>query len=202
MRRWGLLAIVIVGGSLAAMLLPRTATSTPSAEPTGPPVVTVSPLWIAPPSLKALITKSDAVVEAHVTAVRPGEPIVQPPVKGVPDGAIADIPTSRVDVTVDKVVRGDVPDTVTLFQTGGQTTIRGTQSTVVAEGDPAFSAGERYVLFLQRRPDGTYLYYGPNGRLGVDDANLMHAVDGTGLLAPLDGLSRSDLETKLQEETK
>ncbi|MBN2290361.1 MAG: hypothetical protein JXQ83_13585 [Candidatus Glassbacteria bacterium] len=57
---------------------------------------------------------------------------------------------------VEQAVKGGVSGTVTVRQLGGQV---GDVAQAVA-GTPEFAAGERYVLFLEARPDGKFRVVG------------------------------------------
>jgi hypothetical protein len=93
------------------------------------------------------------------------------------------IPITAYPVQVERVARGSsaAGQQITVLQTGGTIgvpVVPGGPSvtrTLQVEDDTLMRAGERYVLFLQRTPDGTYaIVGGPQGRLGVDAGGKVH----------------------------
>jgi hypothetical protein len=127
---------------------------------------TASAQWVAPKTAKGLIYESNAIVEARVESVRSGPSLAVRRPASISEQEMPDIPTQRIDVTVQRTFAGKVPGAVTLFRTGGKDS---NGRTFTLDGDPPFEVGERYVLFLERRnSDGTYLYFGPSGRYQVE----------------------------------
>jgi hypothetical protein len=188
------------GGQLRASLHGRSAT-----PPDGPlrrsgagaSVVAGHASWIRAQTTERLIAKSDAVVVARVTAVRAG-PTMYPTGRGkivVPAGReLPGIPTRRIDVEVTRTLRGSAPDRVTLFQTGGEH--RG--ATLSLEGDPPFMVGATYLLFAERRPDGLYLYQGPDGRYRVLSGGQLDAAGTDGVAKQLDSKTLTDVSALLK----
>ncbi len=115
-----------------------------------------------PATVAELTARAGAVVVAEVTAVRGGPALAAPP--GTPDAATAAIPTQRISLRVTDVLAGQAPARLQLFKTG--------DAFRAIPGDPHYSVGQRYVLFVNaRRPaDGTYRPTAPDGRLLVDSA--------------------------------
>lgn len=141
-----------------------------------PSISTVRASWsFTPTSSQQVRARAQSIVLGKVVSVSAGPDIVtaQP---GEP-GGVDRIPTRRVTVTVVKPYKGTTTagQQLTLFQTGGTASqpaapARGTkagQSTVqqvVLEGDPAYRAGEQYLLMLEPGPQGTMRPVSPEGR--------------------------------------
>jgi hypothetical protein len=120
----------------------------------------VSASWaFRPRTVEELADRAKLVVEAEVAGVRRGAPMWP---RGDSPHATA-IPTQRIDLEVVDGLRGGAAagDELTLFKTGGE---RG-GAALSLEGDPPYREGERYVLFLEPRGDGTYIPSAPDGRL-------------------------------------
>lgn len=199
-----LAALAAVATLVAVIVLGQHAPSTSGPEVMPQlPTQTVSPLWVGPDSFSGLVDEADAVVDGRVSGVEPGEPIRQPAREGVPAGTIPDIPTQRVRFKVEDVIAGSAAGTVTLYQTGGVSGGRDGERRVVADGDPEFRVGGRYLLFLQRRPgDDTYLYFGPSGRFDVDPGGRLRAVEPRGAAAELDGASAAEAAARIRDERR
>jgi hypothetical protein len=127
----------------------------------------VSASWaFRPRTVEELAARAKLVVEAEVAGVRRGAPMWP---RGDSPYATA-IPTQRIDLKVTDSLRGaaSAGDELTLFKTGGER-----EGMVLSlEGDPPYRVGERYVLFLEPRGDGTFIPSAPDGRLrlGADGA--------------------------------
>lgn len=142
-----LVAIVIAGGSSAAVV---------TAEDPTPEPVAASTVWEErPESIEDMAALSTAVVEAEVVEIERG-PDLYPQEHDDADYAI---PTERVELRVLEEIAGSAPTTLTLFKTGS--------SSVYPEYDPAYAVGEQYVLFVRPREadDGTWLVVAPDGRM-------------------------------------
>ncbi|MFW6084425.1 MAG: hypothetical protein ACODAA_04370 [Gemmatimonadota bacterium] len=140
-------------------------------------------VWIAdwaesPESVEEAVESAEQVVVGQVVRVRPGEDIVVR-AEELPDG-IDRIPTEIVTLRVEKNLkagRGEPPQTVEVFRTGGTIgtppSQRGNRPpeeppegverpdrpdppgdrNVKLNGDPPYERGERYVLMLERGPE-------------------------------------------------
>lgn len=115
----------------------------------------VEAVWYNQPrDLSEALTMSDAVVYAEVVNVFDSRPIKR-------EGGASDVPTQLVQFDVDRVLDGHVSSSFDLFHTGNDH--------YVLSGDPPYAVGERYVLFLSSREDGTYIVISPEGRYEVTD---------------------------------
>ncbi|MDX6661971.1 MAG: hypothetical protein QOG09_73, partial [Solirubrobacterales bacterium] len=129
-----------------------------ASDPAPPPQVMGVAWDQRPDSVKELTDLTPSVVEADVTHISPGPDIldVQP---SEPGGAVH-IPTQRVVFSLVRVVDGtSVPAVFTLFKTGSPDSY--------LEGDPLYTVGERYALFIRPRKHdpGIYVPVAPDGRL-------------------------------------
>ncbi len=122
---------------------------------------------------------SDVVV-ATVDYVTDGDPIRLSEDQG------GDIPTQRVHFTVKRRQKGDMVagESFVLFQNGNDHNR--------FDEDPSYKVGQRYLMFLTPRPDGTYLVVSPHGRYEVSPKGLVPATD-KGFAAELEGASLSDV---------
>ena len=118
-----------------------------------------------PDALGPLAIRSQAAVTATVEAIAPGTPLVT---ADEPD--VAPIPTSLVTVNVDDRWFGEVADRFVVFMTGS--------SEVWSPEAPPFKVGERYVLFVEPRGDGTYFMTAPDGRLIIVDGTVQPVAAG------------------------
>jgi hypothetical protein len=140
---------------------------------------------VAVPDLDSLVHMASLVVVGRVVAAgTPGTVAPSNP------GEVSQ-PKTTYPVAIERVVRGQsAASTVNVTQFGNP--IRGAPP---GPDDQPLQAGQRYVLFLQQIPDGTYVTVsGVQGRLSVDNANNIHLV-GSGSPAtrayeaqPLDAL--------------
>jgi hypothetical protein len=96
-------------------------------------------VFAAPPTLAQLARRADLVVVGEVTGTA-----------GEWDAARTNIQT-RVALMVAESLKGSAPATLTFTHLGGSV---GGERSVVA-GGPAFAAGQRVLVFLSRRPDGS-----------------------------------------------
>ncbi len=101
---------------------------------------------------------SDILV-AEVTSVMKGPDIVVT-AEGEPNGLDV-IPTQRITLKVQESLKGTTAREVVVFHTGD-----GVQ---FIPGDPSYTVGERYVLFLTAKTDekNTYRVVSPEGRYAV-----------------------------------
>ncbi len=121
----------------------------------------LSPMWAHNyHSLGEMVKDADAVVLGTVTATRPGRTVL------TSNGA-GTLPFTLVDVSVERALRGEVADVVTLEQTGGR--VDDVAYDLDGDGGP-YAAGDRVLLFLKAQPDGEYYYVAhPMGRFAVND---------------------------------
>jgi hypothetical protein len=143
-----------------------------------PSTVTMHASWqFHPQSVSQLRARAQSIVLGEVVSVRRGDDIVtQQP--GEPDG-VDRIPTRRVTVRVITSYKGQAaPGTqLTLFQTGGIVLPHAPEpgeaahtnvQQLVLEGDPAYRAGEQYLLMLEPGPQETLRPVSPEGRYRHD----------------------------------
>jgi hypothetical protein len=118
----------------------------------------VHALWYDHPrSLVEAAEMASAVVVARVTGVYDAPDIVVP-AKGL-DNDEHRVPNQRVAFEVTRAIRGKVEASFDLFHTGN--------ATYVLDGDPPYEMGQRYLLFLTPREDGTYRAISPEGRYEI-----------------------------------
>ena len=118
------------------------------------------------PTVGAMARDVDAVVLATVEDTRPGRTVF------MADGRDP-LPFTLVDLAVERVIRGEVEDLITVEQTGGSVD----DMAYYVDGDGGlYQHGERVLLFLNQQPDSGYYYLvNPQGRFGVVD-NELYAV--------------------------
>ncbi|HVR97957.1 MAG TPA: hypothetical protein VMW27_15165 [Thermoanaerobaculia bacterium] len=133
-----------------------------------------------PRSIRQATRLASDIVVATVDYVTDGDPIVLPAESG------GNIPTQRVHFTVKRSRKGSMvaSESFVLFQNGNDHNR--------FEDDPTYKVGQRYLLFLTPRPDGSYLVLSPEGRYEVGAKGLVPAID-EGFAAGLAGASLSDV---------
>jgi len=141
-----------------------------------------------PTDLADLAAESPALLYLEVTGVRQG------PAEASPSDVSAEaIPTQRIDVRVLRDFRGQAPSRLTLYKLGGPG--------VQPEGDPAYSVGERYLVFARRRltadetapnPDGTWIATAPDGRMRELGSGRLQALIEGGVTERLNGATVSE----------
>jgi hypothetical protein len=159
---------------------------------------------LAIPDLAALTRMADVVVVGRVAGdgvtrlvaqpaqtpipFQPPAGAAPPPTRVIPPQASRatsfSIPTTHFAVQVERVIRGTSPAAqIEVVQPGGiisSPVVPGGPSltrTVQIEDDALMKRDERYVLFLQRTADGTYVMTGgPQGRLSLDAQGRVHPV--------------------------
>ena len=173
---------------------------------------TARAVWLFQPKNGAEVrAKSKDIVLAQVVSVKRGPDIVtkQP---NEPSGEDR-IATSRISVKVLQPYKGayKAGQTVTLFQTGasmddpappkegkGNTATSKAQH-IQLEGDPAYKAGEQYVLMLEAGPAGTQRPVSPEGRYRVDKkTGVLTGVVKNPVTNEIAGKSLKSLEKTLQ----
>lgn len=144
--------------------------------------------WVnRPETLDRLTALSTAAVVASPITIVPGPSLV------TDDLDVAPIPTQRVTFKVEEKWFGDVPDEFVLFKTGS--------SEQWIEHDPPYQSSERYVLFMQPRPDGLYIPAAPDGRLGLDNGRVKPFIPGP-LAQKFAGVSVEDLRQMAKSEKR
>ncbi len=124
----------------------------------GPEGPRVMPVWYYNPrTLGETFDLAGAIVVARVVAVHDAADIVVP-VAGLEDGEHR-VPNQRIAMQVLRTLKGDVGNEIEVFHTGNRE--------FVLAGDPPYEIGERYLLFLMSRDDGSYLAVSPEGRYQV-----------------------------------
>lgn len=145
-----------------------------------------------PLDLSDLTAESQAVVLAEVEAVRAGDPFV---ISRDIGGEEVSLPTQLVDVTAVETLAGSVPGHFSVFKLGGEAGH--------PAGDPAYTVGERHLLFVRRRlndeetapnADGTYLVTAPDGRFEELRSGELQAQVGGPVANELDGLSVAEAD--------
>lgn len=123
----------------------------------------VHALWYSHPrTLVEAVDLASAVVVARVTGVYDAPDIVVP-VKGLENDEHR-VPNQRIAFEVKRSVLGEVERSFELFHTGNDN--------YVLDGDPPYKVGEKYLLFLTPREDGSYRVISPEGRFQVTRGGL------------------------------
>lgn len=130
-----------------------------------PRVIDASWVW-QPRTVAVMQLYSQAIVEARVTAVDPGQPLASG------DAMAPEIPTQVISLQLLDVLKGGLAQgaTIKLYKTGSDS--------VTLSGDPPYKVGETYTLFLIERPDGLYLPVAPDGRLLESGSGLEPKIPG------------------------
>jgi hypothetical protein len=113
-----------------------------------------------PRDLAELTSRAPAAVLARVARVRSGPPLAE-------DGEAVRTPTQRIELVVERRLRGTTPARLALFKTGSQTEW--------IEDDPPYTVGERYLLFIRPRrndPTRAWIPVAPDGRLRIERGGL------------------------------
>jgi hypothetical protein len=166
--------------SLAITLLLRSAEGSRAQELEPAPEYRMGIEWAyRPDDVVELGDQSDALVEAEVTDVRDGPPII------VDDAS--PIPTQLIDVRTTALLSGEAPETFTLYKLGSEA--------AYAEGDPPYEVGQRYVIFVTPRPDGTYLPTAPDGRLLERPSGEVEPVIDGPVAEQVDGSTPAEVES-------
>lgn len=132
---------------------------TASAEDPALPPAEIPVDWAErPTSVEELAESSVVVVEAEVVSVDEGDPLV-PLDEEDPDGPDSEIPTLEITFQTFSAIKGTPPSTFIVQQTGAESRY--------LEGDPLYTVGERYVLFIrpQEGDTGFWLPVAPDGRI-------------------------------------
>jgi hypothetical protein len=175
---------LVAAGSLAVSI----AAFGQEAEPE-PQVASVD--WAErPDDVQELGEAATAVVQAQVTGVESGPPLLDPADADDPDQAI---PTQRISFDTASVLEGQMPGTFKLFKTG--------TSDLYLKGDPLYAVGETYVLFLEPRDGepGTYVPVAPDGRLAIDAQGEADAVIAGPVAQELEGQTPEQIDQDIAE---
>lgn len=113
--------------------------------------------YYTPTSVQEAYGFGAVAVLATVDGVEQASELVVP-AKGEPDG-VDRIPNQTIRFSVNEVYKGSIAKSFALFHTG--------DSERWADDDPAYAAGEQYVLFLLPRDDGRWVLVSPEGRYQV-----------------------------------
>jgi len=108
--------------------------------------------------------------------------------RGLEGAGSRQIPTRAITLTVDDQLKGTSDGLVTVFQTGSE------DWSVV--GDPRYQDGERYLLFLTPRGDGSDLVVSPAGRYQIIEGRLAPVADYR-FARTLTGVSLDDVRQRL-----
>jgi hypothetical protein len=184
-----------------------------SRPPQEQPVRVLLASWAdAPETLEEAVALSEEIVLGKVVRVRRARDLTVP-APGEPDN-VHRVPVETVTFQLEKTYKapGDRrgrPASVEVFHTGGRTE---NDRAIMLEGDPEYTPGERYVLFLTNGPqltvNGTRLasraVISPEGRFGVDrDGQLMPASTlGRGFAEANRGRSLEALESALARQIR
>jgi|GEM_PF-3299617 len=150
------------------------------------------PAWHAiwhynPTSAKEAYALGSAAVVATVLRVEQAQDIVVP-ASGEPEG-VDRIPNQTVTLRVNEVLKGQVGKTLKLFHTGTDERF--------ADGDPAYRAGEKYVLFVLPRDDGRWVLVSPEGRYSLEN-NTMRPISEKPGVAEVSGMSLDSFRALLK----
>lgn len=141
-----------------------------------------------PASMDQLKAKATDIVVGKVVKVDKGDDIILSP-KGEPEAQ--HIPTQVVTFEVTEALKGDtIGQQITIFRTGGED--------LTLEGDPAYTVGNEYLLFLRpQNGSNHYLVVAPAGRFEVANGRLQPVVE-KGFGSQYKGLALNDfiLEVK------
>lgn len=147
-----------------------------------------------PTTLRETADLASAIVVARVTGVYDAPDLVIP----IPGTDEEDrIPNQRIVFKTVRRLGGEAMEkTFELFHTGNET--------FVLAGDPPYEVGQRYVLFLMPREDGTFLVVSPEGRLrltrnGLEPSSAREWAQGLRGM-PLEGLELDLREGVLLEQ--
>lgn len=167
--------------------------------PATPKSVAAGSAAYVPAQLSDLVADADAVVDARVV----GFTVAAPPARllGTLSGRAASNKIAvakqarRAEILTYQVVKLVVCDPLEGGLTGEFQLYRQGSPDVSIEGDAAYNVGERYLLFLHKRPDGLYRTISPEGRYFLRaDGSVMSMSHGLGAI--LDGLPSADVALK------
>lgn len=162
------------------------------------------PSWVYRPlTLEGLTSNAELVVRAEVTGVDSGPDLTgMDDAESVAGGLLSastgqpraeepPIPTQRVAVRTLESLKGNAPAALSLFKTGS--------ADFLLEGDPSYAVGERYLLFLVPRADGTYVPVAPDGRLLVTSTGAIEPVIQGDVANEVAGDSVQDVEAAVRQ---
>ncbi len=179
---------------------------------TAKPAATAHAVWaFQPTNFSEVVSRAQVVVEAQVVSVAKGADItiVAP---GEPDGKVV-IPTQQITVKVLNTDKGQVAagQQLTVFRTGGETTIpagppagsgKGDPNAappqpaqvnvLMLDDDPAYQAGERYFLLMEAGPNNTLRPVSPEGRYHINSDGTLGPVSGSDVAKSMAGRTVQD----------
>ncbi len=120
-----------------------------------------------PRTLGEVAALSSKIVVAEVASVVDSADIVVR-MAGMPNDEHR-VPTQRIGLNLKGALKGEMPSTFDLFHTGNES--------FALDRDPAYAVGEKYILFLTEREDGTYLVVSPEGRFKINGWRLQAMSD-------------------------
>lgn len=139
-------------------------------------------------SVRQAARMGSKAVRATVVNVRPGADIVVP-AAGEP-GGVNRIPTRAVTFRTVERLKGRTPATFTVFQTGS--------ATANIDDDPAYSAGQQYVLILKgKRADGRNVLLSPEGRYLVSGSTVRTFSEVPGV-AKVNGMTYTEFRSLIR----
>jgi len=153
--------------------------------------------WGDAEQLNTLIGSADVVFRGHVAALKSQRPLTPRPPGAEAGGAAprwADMPVSRFEVRIERVVAGNLTAATAFFeQLGGvETRPDGTQVRIMLNGDQPIEVGETYLFFGSFQEDGS-IVAPPFGRMHVRPNGGLVAEAGWEDLGALAELSRRNL---------
>jgi hypothetical protein len=130
--------------------------------------------WVfRPKTLHELAKRAPNAVVATVTGVNSG-PTLADGSEAHPDSGLE---TQRISFRTSDNFSGQMPAEFQLFKVGG--------SQAYMEGDPPYVVGEEYLLFVEKRVNGsgsiepgTYVPVAPDGRLKVQQGKVKPVIEG------------------------
>jgi hypothetical protein len=156
------------------------------AEESEPAPQVASVVWNErPATVDELAADAAVLVEARVTAIADGPPLVSPHPDEAPDEG--QIPTQRVALETITALDGQIAPTFNVFKTGS--------ADVHLQGDPLYEVGEAYVLFLEPQGEpGTWIPVAPDGRLALDAEGEAEPVIAGPVARDLQGLTPEQID--------
>jgi hypothetical protein len=155
----------------------------------------MSAVWaFQPQTMRQARDHAKAIVLAQVVSVRQGEDLVVP-AAGEPDG-MDRVPTQRVTVKVLQSFKGAAAPNqqLVLFQTGGAVTnAEGERVNMFLQGDPAYAAGQQYLLMLVPGPNGLLNTFSPEARFRHTSGGALTAMQTSKTAGEVKGKRLSDL---------
>jgi len=138
------------------------------------------------------------IVEAQVVKIEAST--MELPIKGEEGGKDV-IPIEVVTMEVSDTLKGKVPKTIEVFNTGDS------KNNISLENNPPYKRGERYLMYLDNGPKvrvkgkvvQTVSAISPEGRMAIDNKGNLKAVSKRGGMAQeLNGKSLKTTKTKIK----